>query len=485
MASAARAFTPHLLLQFAKYRWLLAGMDLLAVNGALLAVLSLQSGAWVRWQLLTAHPLWFVLASALWLFLASACDVYELGVADRFPANASAATKACVLTILVYLVLLYPAVPFHSSLAVLSLPVLTVAGLLSGRVLCALVVRARLFQRRALIIGTGETARAVAHALSAEGRGTYRVIGFIDGSFDQTGVAITLDGREGAPERDGQARATPPVFRDAHAIAATAARHDITTLVLATPQNGESTLLLSLADCAERGTEVAAASSLYEQLRGRVPVEKAGTHWYVDLPIEHAGTSPLLISAKRALDVLLAGVGLLGLGLILPFIALAIYLDSPGPIFYAQERVGRGGRTFRIFKFRSMVPDAERGQPVWAQKDDARITRVGRILRATYLDELPQFMNVLRGEMSAVGPRPERPEFIRALVAQVPLYRLRHAIKPGMAGWALVKHGYARTNHDALMRLEYDFYYMKHQCLWLDVVIIAKAIGRAMAFKGR
>jgi len=170
----------------------------------------------------------------------------------------------------------------------------------------------------------------------------------------------------------------------------------------------------------------------------------------------------------------------------LPFIALAIYLDSPGPIFYTQERVGTMGKIFRVYKFRSMVPDAEKErEAVWAKKGDPRVTRVGRLLRATHVDEFPQFLNILKGEMSVVGPRPERPEFVAELETEIPFYRIRYSIKPGMAGWALVRQGYGASKEDAIIKLEYDLYYIKHQSLWLDLTIVLKTIADTLTFRGR
>ncbi len=483
--ASAGASAPCVRLRFPGYRCFLAAIDLLAVNGALLASLSLRSGFELRWRVLSDHPLWFALISALWFLLGHSCDAYEPGVADRFLASIRVIVRAGVLTTLVLLFIPYVTPPLPTSrLALLGLPILLVTGLVGGRALCALVWPAPIFRRRVLIVGTGRVARAVAQALCADDRSGYELIGFINAIPENEEAAITLDGQEGAVDRGRRAPISLPVLGDPRVMTAAVARHGINALVLATPQDVDPDLAQSLADCVERGIEVTSASSLYEQLTGRVSVWHAGKAWYVDLPARHAGLG-LWNLGKRAMDILFAGLGLLCFGLLLPVIALAIYLDSRGPIFYAQERVGKGGKIFRIFKFRSMVTDAEQGEALWAQQDDARVTRVGRFLRATYLDEFPQVLNVLRGDMSAVGPRPERPEILKELTAQIPLYRLRHAIKPGMAGWALVKHGYARTNHDALVKLQCDLYYIRHQSLWLDFVIILRAIGRAATFKGR
>ena len=192
-----------------------------------------------------------------------------------------------------------------------------------------------------------------------------------------------------------------------------------------------------------------------------------------------------VLPLKRAVDIILASIGLLFLFPFTALIGLAIYIDSPGPIFYDQERIGLGGRRFMLWKFRSMRVNAENGKAVWAQKNDSRVTRVGRILRKTHVDEFPQFWNVLKGQMSVVGPRPERPEFVAELEKVIPLYRLRHTVKPGMAGWGLVCQGYGGSDADAWLKLEYDLYYIKHQSSFFDVVILLKTVIDTVAFRGR
>ncbi|MCW1300582.1 MAG: sugar transferase [Candidatus Parvarchaeota archaeon] len=146
--------------------------------------------------------------------------------------------------------------------------------------------------------------------------------------------------------------------------------------------------------------------------------------------------------------------------------------------------MGQGGRIFRAYKFRTMVPDAEKNGAVWAQKNDPRVTRVGRILRKTHIDEFPQFINILKGEMSAVGPRPERPEFVEELAREIPFYSVGHAVKPGMAGWALVKYGYASSKEDTVIKLQYDLYYIKHWSFWLDLVILLKTVLEMLTMRG-
>ena len=171
---------------------------------------------------------------------------------------------------------------------------------------------------------------------------------------------------------------------------------------------------------------------------------------------------------------------------LLPFIALAIAIDSGFPIFYTQIRLGRGGRPYNMIKFRTMRQNAEPdGKPQWAEESDPRATRIGRILRKTHLDELPQFWNVLRNEMSLVGPRAERPELVRWFQDQVPFYRARLLVKPGLAGWAQVNQDYAATVDETIIKLEYDLYYIKHRSLPLDISIILRTPMMMLGLRGR
>jgi exopolysaccharide biosynthesis polyprenyl glycosylphosphotransferase len=222
---------------------------------------------------------------------------------------------------------------------------------------------------------------------------------------------------------------------------------------------------------------------LYDKLSRRIPIQHIDPAWALNV-IEKL-PSRLSLSCKRLMDLALAGFGLLVLAPFLPLVALAIRLDSPGPIFYRQIRSGRAGRPFTILKFRTMVTDAEKdGRARWASEDDPRITRVGRFLRKTRVDELPQLHNVLRGEMSIVGPRPERPEFIEQLEQDIPFYRTRLMVKPGLTGWAQIHYRYGSSVEDALIKLQYDFHYLRYWSLWLDLYVIFRTFGVAFRFQG-
>ena len=197
------------------------------------------------------------------------------------------------------------------------------------------------------------------------------------------------------------------------------------------------------------------------------------------------GISPFYLCWRKSVDMSFGIIGTALLALMLPFLALLIYLDSPGPIFYFQERLGLYGKPFRICKFRSMCVDAEHaGHAVWASVRDPRVTRVGRFMRAIHLDELPQVINILCGEMSLIGPRPEREEFAVKLARITPSYCSRVAVKPGVTGWAQVKYPYGNTVDDALNKLQYDLYYIQHQSFMLDSRIIFKTIGEVVFHRG-
>ena len=168
--------------------------------------------------------------------------------------------------------------------------------------------------------------------------------------------------------------------------------------------------------------------------------------------------------------------------LFLPLVAIALLLESPGSLFYAQQRVGKNGKVFTLWKFRSMVPNAEENGAAWAQKNDPRVTKAGNILRKTFIDELPQAINILKGDMSLVGPRPERPEFVQSLSEEIPFYQIRHLVKPGITGWAQVNSPYGNSTQGALEKLQYDLYYLKNRSLMLDLDILLKTVN--VVFKG-
>ena len=224
-------------------------------------------------------------------------------------------------------------------------------------------------------------------------------------------------------------------------------------------------------------------ASVYERYTGKIAVENLRPSYLVFS--EGFSKSPSLSRAKRTLDIVLAVLGLLVLGPVMLLVAIAVRITSPGPALYRQERVGQNGRSFTVVKFRSMRTDAEaKTGAVWSQQNDPRVTRVGRLLRRTRLDEVPQLWNVLRGEMSFVGPRPERPHFVASLMEQIPFYGQRHALRPGLTGWAQVRHQYGSTVDDAMQKLQYDLYYIKHLSIAFDLFIIIETVKTVLVRRG-
>jgi sugar transferase (PEP-CTERM system associated) len=237
-----------------------------------------------------------------------------------------------------------------------------------------------------------------------------------------------------------------------------------------------------LLECRLRGVRVQESASFYEAHAGKVLVTNLRPSWLIfsDGFVQNRLTQ----SVKRAVDLTLATIGLVLCVPLMALIALAIKLDSRGPALFRQERVGQHGRIFVLNKFRSMSVDAERGDAVWAAPNDPRVTRIGRWLRRTRLDEIPQFFNVFVGDMSFIGPRPERPEFVRTLQRTIPFYMERHSVKPGITGWAQVRHQYAASVEDSLQKLQYDLYYVKNLSPLLDVLILLHTIQVVLFARG-
>jgi exopolysaccharide biosynthesis polyprenyl glycosylphosphotransferase len=223
------------------------------------------------------------------------------------------------------------------------------------------------------------------------------------------------------------------------------------------------------------GLRIEEASTLYQKVTGKIPVESISPSALIFS--DGFAQSSFRAIYSRLLSILGASVGLILFGPLMLLVSLAIKLDSKGPVLYGQMRVGKHGQPFEILKFRTMFVDAEtKSGPVWAQEQDPRITRVGRVIRKLRIDELPQFLNLLYGHMKFVGPRPERPHFVAQLAEQIPYYDLRHTVRPGLTGWAQVRFAYAATVGDAKEKLEYDLFYIKNASIWLDLLILFRTV---------
>lgn len=461
-------------LPFFQRRWLIHIADIAAINLALLIYVYLLPQYRLSWKLVQGHPTWFVTLTLLWVLMAHGFDAYDARALGQFRLSAFSILKASATAAVIYMFIPYltPTLSPRRSIMFAFVPLMIALPMLERAAFTFLFSHTP-FLQRTLIIGAGKAGRSVAEIVATQGRGLYQIVGFVDDDPAKQGMLVEVQ------------NAKVPVVATRTTLRDVIRRYQVDTLVLAITHNIDANLLGILLDCLETGVEIVPMPVLYEQLTGRVPIQHVGDNWYVAMPIYHPLTQSLNRIIKRLSDIVLALMGLAILVPLFPLLALAIYIDSPGPIFYTQKRVGKGGRVFNMYKFRSMIPNAEAAGPVWADENDPRVTRVGRIMRKMHIDEFPQFFNILKGEMSAVGPRPERPEFVEELAREIPFYRVRHAVKPGMAGWALVKYGYVASKEDALKRLEYDLYYIKHWSPWFDLVILAKTVLDMITLRGR
>ncbi len=224
--------------------------------------------------------------------------------------------------------------------------------------------------------------------------------------------------------------------------------------------------------------------TVFERLTGRVPVEHIEDQWLLFEDGFYLLSKEYMRKLKRLMDILVSGIVLLWTAPLMALTALAIRLESPGPIFFRQQRVGSKETLFTVLKFRSMCAHAEQNGAQWAEEGDSRVTRVGRWIRLFHIDELPQIWNVFKGDMSFVGPRPERPEFVRELEQSIPYYYIRHAVQPGITGWAQVNYRYGASKEDSMRKLEYDLYYIKNMSLLLDLKIFLRTIGVVLLREG-
>jgi len=340
-------------------------------------------------------------------------------------------------------------------------------GLLLVRHVFVLPLISRILPHRVLVLGTGAEAKLVEASLATAAPPGLQLVGFHPLEKEQK----TLVSRRRVIARSGPLEATVKQL----------GVHEI--IVAVREQRGGVLPLRSLLECRLNGVQVTDLARFFERVHGRVPIESLKVSWLIYGQGYRQGWWRSLI--KRSFD-LSAAIALLVFTLpIMAVIAISIAIESRGPIVYRQDRIGCRGRKFVLLKFRSMAPDAEKdGKASWASANDARVTRIGRLMRRTRMDELPQLINVLRGEMSFVGPRPERPEFVAMLTEQIPFYAVRHSVKPGITGWAQVRYSYGATVEQAVKKLEYDLYYVKNHTLLLDLLILIDTVRVVMLGEG-
>jgi exopolysaccharide biosynthesis polyprenyl glycosylphosphotransferase len=482
----ADALRPSLRLRPSEQRTILVAGDLVASAGAMFLSLYIwnefslyrlvQSGLTPARAAHTLeinninYPFWFYLLPLVWLLLM--VDSYEVHTAGSWRKTLRAIAVAPIVGLFGY------SLVFTINQDPDSLPRIGVGVFLVLASLLTLAWRGiyiRLYtssglMRRVLIVGAGKAGYSLAEIYRKQSPPPFNLIGYIDddpGKQDKSvhGVRIL-----------GSSEKLLEIIEDMR----------ISDIVVAINGEIKGETFQTILDTQERGTEVTRMQIMYEELTQRVPVEHLESDWVIRSFVDQIRVSGVYELFKRLMDILGGLVGTLIFIVSFPITAIAIILGSGFPVFYSQERLGKGGRLFRIYKYRSMLQNAEvDGEAKPTVVNDPRITRVGNFLRKSRLDEMPQFLSVLAGEMSLVGPRAERPELVAMFQKQIPFYRARLLVKPGLTGWAQINYGYVSNVKETVVKLEYDLYYIKHRTLGMDINIVIRTIGTVLRRTGR
>lgn len=422
--------------------------------------------------LLERPPVWYYLLPFFWVVLL--VELYDIHRAGNWGDTVRGVAMATLIGLGFYLLLFFYFTDPPNSLLprrgvagfFIAAPVLT----LIWRFLYIRIFTAPAFNRRVLLVGGGKAGETLLQVIDDLWPPPFYLVGIIDDDPQKIGTQI--EGHE--------------VLGDSSELLEIVEVEDVSDIIVAISGEMLGSTFQKLLDAQEKGIEISRMPSVYEELLGRVPIRLLEADWILRSFVDQSRASEFYELGKRTLDIIGGFLGVVLLLLTLPFISIGILLDSGRPVFYTQTRAGRGAQDYKILKFRTMVQDAEAdGIPQWASEDDERATSFGRILRRTHLDELPQFVNVLRGEMSLVGPRAERPELVEMFQKHVPFYRARLQVKPGITGWAQVNFGYASTIDETVVKLEFDLYYIKHRNILTDFVILLRTPSTVLGLRGQ
>lgn len=415
-------------------------------------------------------PFWFYLLPILWMLLL--VDLYEPSIAGSGRKTTRGIAIAAFIALALYsFIFVFTQDPTNlPRVGVGAYLILASLLTLAWRMIFIRIYKRTGQLRRMLIIGAGQAGKTLAQLYETLGTRSFNLVGFVDD--DNQKVRKSFHGLK--------------VLGSSDRLLALIDEHHATDLVVAINGEIQGKTFQTILDAQEKGVEVMRMPILYEEMTGRLPIHHLESDWIIRSFVDEVRVSGMYELTKRILDVAGGLVGIMVLLVLFPFVALAIVLDSGFPITYKQTRLGKGARRFTIYKFRSMRQDAEQqGEAKLAEKNDPRVTRVGDFLRKTRLDEFPQFWNVLRGDMSLVGPRAERPELVAAFQKQVPFYRARLLVKPGVSGWAQINYGYYASVKEMAVKLEYDLYYIKHRSFAMDFQIVLRTIGTMLRRTGR
>lgn len=422
-------------------------------------------------QITSKNWLWTIVLIIYLTVFATIFELYNLQKASKIEVVVKNVILTSSLTVLVYLLTPFytPMLP-NNRLQIVYFFLSINAALLIWRFAYITLISSPRFYKRILLIANADEMQAMVDCLQKSDP-NYRVLGFIN--TQQIDLEVKLN-----PEIE---------YLQLSNISEAIERLKISEIVVGAPMTKGITEEINneLIKLLEVGLPIREYSQVYEELTHRIPVHRVENHFYRYFPFSRSNKNQLYLLFSRILDLIFSLVGMVFGIIIIPFIFLFNLIWNPGPLFYNQERMGRNGKSFSIYKFRSMIVHAEESGPRYAELKDARITSFGRFLRHSRLDEVPQFINVIKGEMSVIGPRPERPEFVKNLIQEIPFYEVRHYVKPGVTGWAQVNAKYASSHDDSLEKLQYDLYYIKHRSFSLDLVILVKTLSTIIFFRGQ
>jgi sugar transferase (PEP-CTERM system associated) len=394
-------------------------------------------------------------------------DLYDFRVvrrrADLLAHTMQALGTACLALAVIYFIA--PGASLGRGIALTAAPLMFIL-LLSWRLSANATNLLARGDERVLVLGTSEGGVSLVKHILGHPEYNMKVVGFLDERGQDIGKSLV----------------NPRIIGATQDVEEIVAREKIDRVVLSLRERRGGTPVRELLNLKLAGTRVEDVHSCFERLSGRITLEHLSPSWLI--LSDGFKKSLIVLAAKRAMDILVSSIILFLVSPLLPLVAIAIYLESGFPIFFRQTRVGHRGREFQLLKFRSMVQDAEKNGPQWATQQDSRVTRVGRFLRKTRLDEVPQLFNVFRGEMSLVGPRPERPVFCEMLSEKIPFFNLRHAVRPGLTGWAQVRFRYGANLEDAKGKLELDLFYLKNLSLLVDLAILFETVKVVVLGRG-
>jgi exopolysaccharide biosynthesis polyprenyl glycosylphosphotransferase len=413
---------------------------------------------------------WSVILAAYLLFFATVFELYNLQRASRITGTLRSAVTTGSVTSLVYLLTPFftPVLP-ENRIQILYFYLAVTLSLLLWRAIYIKFFASSRFNKNIILIADASDAQMIAKSLQVVDP-NYKISGFIN-----TGPALASGHFVGLKEL---------VIKEAIDLF----ENRLITEVVVASNDAEgitSNLYRWLIELVENGYSVREYTQVYEEMTDRVPVQYVGKDFYKYFPFARNNHNRLYLVYHRLFDIIASLLGLCICFLMMPFVLIGNLIGNRGSLFYTQERVGINRKLFKIVKFRTMVKDAEKLGAQFAVENDVRITKFGKFLRAARIDEFPQFWNILKGNMSVIGPRPEREVFVEQLSEKIPFYETRHVIKPGLTGWAQVKTKYGITDEDHLRKLQYDLYYIKKRSVFLDIRILVKTLSTVIFFKGQ